>query len=415
MFIGSSDLRRRGLEVERLDEPSRWLAPGRVDPGGDVGEVRVVAPGLSIRGLVLLAQVATGGLVASDGVDAHQPGQLEKVGHSTRTLQLLVERGPAAGDADAVPEASAELVYLRQRRDKAVLVPGEAAVVPQEVAELAMKRRCRPRAGGSQQRADASLGARHRVAHLAGRPRDGREPGSREVVSDRRRHDEVPVGQRLHQGARAEPVRAVIREVRLARREQARDGRHQVVVDPEASHRVVRGGIDPERRAQRIVAGEPLVHLEEVAVAIPERAGTDAGEGVAEIKEHGASAGRDAAALVAHCPGRARGDVARRQVAVARIETLEVVVALFFRDVLGPASVARLSGDPYAPVVAQRLGHQGELRLMVAAHRQAGRMELHEAGVGEGGAAPVRAPDRRRVRAARVRGQVVHVGVAACR
>src|SRR5213075_301269 len=109
----------------------------------------------------------------------------------------------------------------------------------------------------------------------------------------------------------------------------------------------------------------------------------------------------------------ARGDVAWREVAVARILALEVVIALPFRDLLRPALVALLLRHPDAPVVAQRLRHQGQLRLVVAALRDAGRMDLRVAGIGEIGTAPMRAPDRGGIRRLRVGGEVEDVRVAA--
>lgn len=71
---------------------------------------------------------------------------------------------------------------------------------------------------------------------------DGVELVLGQVVADRDREDEVAVGQTLHQCGRTEAVRAVVGEVRLAGHVEARDGRLQVVVDPEATHRVVHGG-----------------------------------------------------------------------------------------------------------------------------------------------------------------------------
>ena len=81
------------------------------------------------------------------------------------------------------------------------------------------------------------------------------------------RQDEVAVREPLHQRRRAQPVGAVVGEVRLADRVQPRDRRHQVVVDPQPAHRVVRGGVDAHRHAVGVLAGDALVHLEEVAVA----------------------------------------------------------------------------------------------------------------------------------------------------
>ncbi len=46
----------------------------------DLREVLVVADRLALLGLVLLAQVAAAGLVAGEGVAAHQLRELEEVG-----------------------------------------------------------------------------------------------------------------------------------------------------------------------------------------------------------------------------------------------------------------------------------------------------------------------------------------------
>ena len=88
-----------------------------------------------------------------------------------------------------------------------------------------------------------------------------------EVVRDGVRRDEVAVGQPLHQRARSEAVRAVIGEVRFAQHEEPGNRALEVVVHPEAAHRVVDGGINPHRNLVGIFGGDPLVHLEQVAVA----------------------------------------------------------------------------------------------------------------------------------------------------
>src|SRR5438093_143156 len=91
--------------------------------------------------------------------------------------------------------------------------------------------------------------------------------------------------------------------------------------------------------------------------------------------------------ISAEAPRRlARGDVARGEVAIGGVDALEVVVALALRDLVGGAGVALLLRDPNAPVVAERLGHERELRLVFARARDAGGVDLGEAGVGEVGA-----------------------------
>ena len=61
---------------------------------------------------------------------------------------------------------------------------------------------------------------------------------------------------------------------------------------------------------------------------------------VGEVEVHAQAAGADAAALVAHRLGRARRDVARREVAEAGIPALEVVVALGLGDLVAAAAVS---------------------------------------------------------------------------
>ena len=73
----------------------------------------------------------------------------------------------------------------------------------------------------------------------------------------------------------------------------------------------------------------------------------------------------------------------------------------------------RLLRHPHAAVVAQALAHQRELRLVRAGDRDAGRVNLRVAGVGEEGAALVRAPGRRDVRVHGVGREVVRRAVAA--
>ena len=192
-----------------------------------------------------------------------------------------------------------------------------------------------------------------RVAHRGGRLLErvviGRDLGQRragEVVADGRRDDEVAVGEALHEGAGAEAVGAVVREVRLAQDVQPRDGAHQVVVHPQAAHRVVDGRVDPHRHLVRILVGDLLVHLEEVAVARAHGVLADAADRVGEIQVDGQLRLADAAAFVADRLGGARRDVAGHQVAEARVAPLEVVVALGFGDLLRRPLVAAASSAP---------------------------------------------------------------------
>ena len=77
-----------------------------------------------------------------------------------------------------------------------------------------------------------------------------------------------------------------------------------------------------------------------------------------------------------------------------------------------PLVLARLR-HPDPAVVAQRLAHQGQLGLVLTGHRDAGRVDLGVAGVGEVGALAVRPPGGGDVAAHGVGGQEEHVAVAA--
>src|SRR5437763_9625874 len=79
------------LELERLLVQHRRDAGAGPLPSGDVAEPLVVAPRLAVLGLVLLAEVAAGGLVTVPRVDAQQAGELEEVGDTAGALEALVE------------------------------------------------------------------------------------------------------------------------------------------------------------------------------------------------------------------------------------------------------------------------------------------------------------------------------------
>ena len=116
---------------------------------------------------------------------------------------------------------------------------------------------------------------------------------------------------------------------------------------------------------------------------------------------------------VDHALGRPGRHVPRGQVAERRVDALEVVVPLVLGDLGGGSGVVGVLGDPDAPVVAQRLRHEGQLRLELVAGRDAGRVDLGVAGVGEVRALLVRPPRGGGVAVHGVGRQVEGVGVAA--
>ena len=234
-----------------------------------------------------------------------------------------------------------------------------------------------------------------------------------QVARDGRRDDEVAVRETLHQRAGAEAVRPVVREVGLAEHEESRHRALEVVVHPEAAHRVVHGGVDTHRDLVGVVARDPLVHLEEVPVASFDRRATVPPDGVSEVEVHGLPGGSDAAAVVADGLRVARRHVPRDEVAEARVLALQVVVALRLGDVLRRALVPLRRRHPDAAVVTQRLAHQGELRLVITRAGDARGVDLRVARIGHEGAALVCPPRGGHVGVLGVGREVEDVAVAA--
>ena len=183
----------------------------------------------------------------------------------------------------------------------------------------------------------------------------------------------------------------------LAADEQAGDRGALVVVGPQPAHREVRAGGDAHGHRVRIFVGGFPIELKQVAVALGDDVAAQPIEGITKVEVDAVVQRADAVAGVDLLASGPRRDVARRQVAVAGVLALQVVVAIGLGDVVGWAVVGRQLGHPHPAVVAQRLAHQRRLGLPWGVHRQRGRMELHEAGRGEVGAALVGPPGRRRV------------------
>ena len=173
----------------------------------------------------------------------------------------------------------------------------------------------------------------------------------RQVLAHRVGNDEVAVGQPLHQGAGAQAIGAVVGEVGLAQHEQAGDRAFQVVVDPQAAHRVMDGRIDPHRRLVRVFGRDLVVHVEQVAVLGADRLDAVAGNRIAEVEIDRVAGRADAVTRVAPFLGGPRGDVARHQVAEGRVAPLEEVIAIGVGNL-----VAAAAGRPF--VWAPRRGRR---------------------------------------------------------
>src|SRR5688572_20824497 len=139
-----SSLVTPGREVDRLELELLDVARGvhRVAgplPRRDVREVLVVALRLALLVLVLGAEVTAAALATVERVAAHQHPELEEVVDAAGLLQRLVDRAPVAGDAEILLELVVERGQLGQRLLQALLGALHPAVVPDDLAELAVE------------------------------------------------------------------------------------------------------------------------------------------------------------------------------------------------------------------------------------------------------------------------------------
>ena len=95
-----------------------------------------------------------------------------------------------------------------------------------------------------------------------------------------------------------------------------------------------------------VLAGDLVVHIEEVAVPLLDHAPPEPLDRVREVEIDAAPAGADAAPLVADLLRVAGGDIARDEVAETRVLAFEEVIALAFGDLVRRPRIARLRPAP---------------------------------------------------------------------
>src|SRR5713101_1559118 len=172
-----------------------------------------------------------------------------------------------------------------------------------------------------------------------------------------------------------------------------------MVIDPQASHRVMDRGKNAHGRFVSVLSGDFFIHVEKIAVLFTDLRLSQAANGIGEVEIDALATWADATPLVTDFLRIPGGNVAGDEIAEAWVAPLEVIVALVFGDGTRGTRVTLFLGDPYAAVIPQRFGHQSELGLMLAAYGDARGMNLGEARVSEERAATVGAPDGRGVRA----------------
>ena len=143
-------------------------------------------------------------------------------------------------------------------------------------------------------------------------------------------------------------------------------------------------------------------------------------DGVGEVQEHGLAGLVHAEACVAALLCGTGCHVAGNEVSECRITALEVVVAVFFRDlgslhlvVAESLHVLEFLGNPDASVVTKGLAHECELALLVTVDGDTGRMDLCEAGICEESTLPVALHCRRTVGIHCVGGKEIGVSITA--
>src|ERR1700741_2298698 len=123
---------------------------------------------------------------------------------------------------------------------------------------------------------------------------------TRQVIANGVRKYEVPVGESLHQRTGTEPVGTVIGEIRFSGDVKSVDSAHQIVVDPQPTHRVMNGGVDSHRHFVRVLVCDSLVDVEQVAVALTNYVRTKPLDRVLEIEVDAKACLADSPALVAN-------------------------------------------------------------------------------------------------------------------
>ena len=174
------------------------------------------------------------------------------------------------------------------------------------------------------------------------------------VAADGVRDDEVAVCQALHEGRSTETVGAVDREVSFAENEKTRHVAHEVVVNPETAHGVVRCRVHTHRPLVAILIGNLLIHLEKVAVTLPDRIFAQTLDGVGKVKIDTTTARTDTATIVTLLFGSTGGDITGSKVTVARVLALKVVVTIIFGNFARMlANIFLLLRNPAAAVVSE--------------------------------------------------------------
>ncbi len=145
----------------------------------------------------------------------------------------------------------------------------------------------------------------------------------------------------------------------------------------------MRCGINHHRLFIGRIIGDEFVHVKEIAVFFGDDFFAVAFDGVGKIKINRTTGHPHAFAGIALRFGCPRSHISGHEVSKTGVFLFQIIIAIFFGDILGITDVARIVRYPHAAVVSEAFTHQGQLGLMIAGMRNAGRMDLSKTGIGE--------------------------------
>ena len=241
---------------------------------------------LALLCLVLCTEVTTARLCAIQCVVSHQSTDLDEVCQTQCLLQLDILINSLTRNKYIGPELLLQRFQLLDSLLQALRITCHTNVLPHDVTQLTMDGINRFLTLDAHQLIDAildSLLSLSKLRQLCAETRHLNLVG--QIVLDRVGQYEVTVCQTLHQRRCTQAVRTVIVEVSLTDSEQTRNRSHQLIINPQTTHRVVQCRIDHHWCLIRIIVGNLLVHIEQVTIFLLNYLFTQAVDGVREIQE----------------------------------------------------------------------------------------------------------------------------------
>ena len=107
-----------------------------VTPGGNVGEAAVITASLTLRRLVLLAEMGPAGFLPGQGIAQHQIRQPKKILKPQGLLKGLIGTGSVVGHADPLAELRSQRLHRRQPPPQLRRTPADAADLDHQQTQL---------------------------------------------------------------------------------------------------------------------------------------------------------------------------------------------------------------------------------------------------------------------------------------